>query len=126
MAMVVPRSRTSFDAIWHAALVNPVSTAHVILYDGTLVGAIGTHHTDGVEAVGYSVARPYWGRGIATRALALLLAEVKTRPLHARAAVSNAASHRVLLSNGFKMTGTIYEEATERYLACECACYLLV
>ncbi|MFT3686986.1 MAG: GNAT family N-acetyltransferase [Phycisphaerales bacterium] len=125
MAMVIPRSRENFDSLWAGILANPSATARAILYDGSLVGSIGTFLSDGHESVGYGIARSHWGRGIATRALALLLAEAKIRPLHARAAVSNAGSHKVLINNGFTMTGTVYEEATERYLACDCACYIL-
>ena len=41
------------------------------------------------------------GRGIATRALTLLLAEVPARPVFARAAADNEASLRVLAKAGF-------------------------
>jgi RimJ/RimL family protein N-acetyltransferase len=56
--------------------------------------------------VTYWIDRPAWGKGIATRALALLLELVTTRPLHARAASDNAGSLRVLQKCGFKAVGT--------------------
>jgi hypothetical protein len=50
--------------------------------------------------------RAAWGRGIASRALELLLALVPVRPLHARVASANAGSRRVLGRAGFVVTGT--------------------
>lgn len=58
--------------------------------------------------VGYWVGKDYWGKGIATRALALLLAlpEIpRHKTLVAKVVVGNAASERVLRNNGFTFTG---------------------
>ena len=46
----------------------------------------------------YWLGREYWGRGVATDALRRFLAEIKARPLYARAAADNRASLRVLKS----------------------------
>src|SRR4029453_1988037 len=53
----------------------------------------------------YWIGREFWGRGIATQALAVLLSAVKTRPLYARAAKDNVASLRVLEKCGFTIAG---------------------
>jgi RimJ/RimL family protein N-acetyltransferase len=55
--------------------------------------------------VSYWLGREFWGRGIASAALALLLAEVKTRPLHAHVVRHNVASIRVLQKCGFVISG---------------------
>ncbi len=58
--------------------------------------------------VGYWVGRDYWGRGIAARALSLLLAlpELpRNKPIVAKVMSGNEASGRVLLKNGFQFTG---------------------
>ncbi|NOX59424.1 MAG: GNAT family N-acetyltransferase, partial [Planctomycetes bacterium] len=52
----------------------------------------------------YGLVQAYWGPGIASRALGLLLAEVPRRPLHATAAATNTASIRVLMKHGFVST----------------------
>lgn len=57
------------------------------------------------EEVSYGLGKTFWGRGIATQALALFLAEVSIRPIHARVAKDNAASLRVLERNGFTISG---------------------
>lgn len=129
-AFVKPRAREAFDAAWakvFEGLADPHSgiRAKLILVDGTPCGSIGTHRTDGELQVGYLIARHFWNQGIATRALALLLEQFPTRPLNARAAARNTASIKVLLKNGFRITGTKWGDETERYLACEEICFLL-
>ena len=57
----------------------------------------------GDTLVGYWIGREYWGRGVASRALALFLMEVDERPLHAHVAAHNAGSIRVLEKCGFRV-----------------------
>src|SRR5215472_14315487 len=52
------------------------------------------------------IAKPYWGKGIATCALSAFLEHNKLRPLDARAAADNAASLRVLEQCGLVRIGT--------------------
>ncbi|HYD00085.1 MAG TPA: GNAT family N-acetyltransferase, partial [Phycisphaerales bacterium] len=99
MAMVKPRSKEVFDAVWEKILTDrtegttpPGVLQQAIIADGELCGTIGCHLRDGRCNVGYGLHQKHWGRGIASRALPLLLAEVALRPLYATAAVSNAAS----------------------------------
>lgn len=119
MAMVIPRTRAAFDAIWQASLASPQQSAWAIVIGDTLVGSIGCFESSGKSNVGYAIGRPYWGRGFATSALRQALDLYPPRPLYASAATSNAASIRVLTRCGFAATGTSFEPATERYLACE-------
>lgn len=55
--------------------------------------------------IGYWIGREYWGRGVATQALRLFVAEVPDRPLHAHVAAHNAGSIRVLQKCGFSFEG---------------------
>jgi RimJ/RimL family protein N-acetyltransferase len=71
MSMVRPRTREQFDAVWERSWSNPrVVPRAVVLRDEhrgqELVGSIGVFGMDGLDAVGYGIARPYWGRGIVT------------------------------------------------------------
>lgn len=101
-----PTDRSAFDA--HMAMVR--SSLDIILRavscDGRLVGSIASFAVDGQTEVTHWIDRAFWGRGIATRALALLLDLVPVRPLHARAASDNSGSLRVLQKSGFKIIGT--------------------
>ena len=119
MAIVHARTPESFEAHWSRVLANPAVFARAILADASLVGHISCFPMEGLDCVGYWIDRDFWGRGIATRALTLLLDEVPTRPLHAFAASSNIASIRVLERCGFIITGSRQAPADERFPACE-------
>ena len=101
-----PDDRTAFDA--HMAKVRSPAgnTLHAITCDGQFVGTVASFDFDGETDVTYWIDRAAWGRGIATRALELLMELVPTRPLHARAASDNVGSLRVLQKSGFKIIGT--------------------
>ncbi len=87
MAAVIPRDSQTFFSHWERALADSSIVARAITLDSVLVGQISCFSMDGLDSVGYWIARDYWSRGIATRALALFLREVRKRPLHARAAM---------------------------------------
>jgi RimJ/RimL family protein N-acetyltransferase len=101
-----PDDRAAFDA--HMARVRsaPGVTNRVITCDGELVGSAASFVVDGETEVTYWIDRAAWGRGIASRALELLIDLVPTRPLFARAASDNLGSLRVLQKCGFEVTGT--------------------
>ena len=101
-----PAYRGAFDA--HMAMVrsSPDITIRAVTCDGQLVGSVASFVIDGDTEVTYWIDRTAWGRGIATRALALLLDMVTVRQLHARAASDNAGSLRVLQKSDFKVIGT--------------------
>lgn len=121
IAVVTPRDRAGFDAHWAGILGDGGRGgifARAVLFDEALAGQISCFPMDGVDCVGYWIGREYWGRGVATRALRLLLEEVLVRPLHARAARSNVASIRVLERCGFVVTGYQVTPGNERFGAC--------
>jgi RimJ/RimL family protein N-acetyltransferase len=64
----------------------------------------------GIPYIGYGVAKSRRGRGHATRAIRLMVAEVlhdpNVRGVGAETAVANIPSQRVLEENGFTKTGT--------------------
>lgn len=135
MALVRPRTREAFEAIWTKIFADRASSTAVgaaegivqraILANGELCGVIGTRLVEGQCSVGYGLGRPHWGKGIMSRALGLVLAEVSRRPIHATAAATNAASIRVLTRHGFVITGRRAGPETERYVACEEVCLVL-
>lgn len=77
----------------------------VIEVDGAIAGTIGSFRIGDELEVTYWVDRTQWGRGIASAALQMLVAETAERPLHARAASDNIASIRVLEKAGFRRVG---------------------
>ena len=119
MAVTNSRTREAFDAHWAKALDDPANTTRAVLRDGVMVGYISCFPMDGEDHVGYWIDRAYWGKGIASRALHLLLREVTKRPLVATAATSNGASLRVLQKCGFVVERVRHSPATDRYPECE-------
>jgi len=119
MAVANARDERAFNEHWAEILGDPTVVAKAILVDGCVVGDINCFKLDGQDAVGYWIAREHWGRGIATRALVLLLEELPTRPLHARVARTNVASLRVLEHCGFVVTGYQLTPASDRFPECE-------
>jgi RimJ/RimL family protein N-acetyltransferase len=125
MAFTIPRTREAFDLHWAKVLDDPGNTARAVLLDGQVVGYISCFPMDGQDHVGYWIDRAWWGRGIASRALHLLLQEVGKRPLVATAATGNGASLRVLQKCGFAVEEVRLSPASERYPECEEAVLVL-
>ena len=96
-------------------LGDDTATKRTIVVDEQDVGNIGSWMSD-ERLVGYWIGREHWGKGIASRALSLFVADVETRrPLHAHVARRNPASIRVLEKAGFVIGGeaTIEESGVE-------------
>jgi RimJ/RimL family protein N-acetyltransferase len=101
-----PNDRSAFEAHMAQIVALPDAVLLAITSDDQVVGTIGSFVSQGATEVTYWIDRSWWGQGIATRALALLLDTVAVRPLQARAASDNAGSLRVLHKNGFRVLGT--------------------
>lgn len=100
-----PDDREAFDAWLARVRANPTVIQKMIWVDGLLVGSISTFEMEGEREVSYWLDRAVWGRGIASNALAAMLAIDTQRPLSARAATANAASAAVLERVGFVEVG---------------------
>jgi len=125
MAGTKPRTREAFFAAWDRILVDPAVNSRVIELDGVILGSISRFQADGHDCVGYWIARAHWGRGVASRALAMFLIEEPRRPLRATAASTNAPSRHILEKCGFRCQGLRMGEETDRFIAREIADYLL-
>ena len=108
MAAFPARGRDAFMAHWAKVLADDTVAKQTILFEGQVVGNIGSWEQDGERAVGYWIGKQYWGKGIATRALSAFLGQITERPLYAHVAKHNAGSRRVLEKCGF----TIVDEHT--------------
>lgn len=93
---------------------NPVSV-FAIEYNGSLAGGIGVHpQTDIMRKnmeLGYWIGEPYWGNGIATAAIGLIIPyafkNFDINRIYARPFGTNIASQRVLEKSGFKKEARI-------------------
>lgn len=102
----------SFAARWKKSSDGGQAHHKTIMLGGSgdggeeVVGFVATFLLEGKLQIAYWIARPHWGRGIASAALTQLLQQVTTRPLYASAAKDNVGSLRVLEKCGFKIFGS--------------------
>ena len=97
--------REAFDAHWAKIMNDDTVMIKTILYNGEVTGSVLSFEMFGNTEVSYWIGMKYWGRGIATSALAEFLKLQTTRPLHAHSAKDNIGSIRVLEKCGFKVIG---------------------
>ncbi|MDB5250316.1 MAG: family N-acetyltransferase [Segetibacter sp.] len=84
-----------------------------IVYNGNIAGSIGVTPKEDVYRksieIGYFVGEAYWGKGIATLAVAQMMEYIKTNfevvRIYAEVFGHNKASMKVLKKNGFHLEG---------------------
>jgi RimJ/RimL family protein N-acetyltransferase len=101
MVAFASRDREAHAAHLERLLADPQVVIRTIVEDESVAGHVLSFPRDGVHEVGYWLGRQFWGRGIATAALAEFLRIDPSRPLHGVVAEHNAASRRVLEHHGF-------------------------
>ena len=119
MAVFASRDRASHFEQWTTRIMgNPDNVARTVLVDGVVAGNVLSWPIDGVRYVGYWIGRDFWGAGVATQAVGLLLGELTERPLYADVVQTNRGSQRVLEKNGFVLIEQrpSHDEGLEEYL----------
>jgi RimJ/RimL family protein N-acetyltransferase len=107
-AFIDPRTSDDVEAYrrkWRRLLADESVVTRVVEVDGEVVGSVGCFEMEGEKEVTYWIRESWWGRGLATTALAALLAEVEERPVYGRVAADNVGSVKVLERNGFQRVG---------------------
>ncbi len=95
-----PSEKTAYMEKWAKIVDGGEVNMQTILVDSTIVGSV-LHFDMGHETnVSYWIGRAYWGKGVASKALAQFIAAAK-RPLFAQVAFDNIGSQKVLARNGF-------------------------
>jgi RimJ/RimL family protein N-acetyltransferase len=112
MAAFPAREYDSHMAHWAQVRADETGILRTIVVEGQVAGNVVSWPADGRRMVGYWIGREFWGRGIATRALAEMLEELTERPLHALVAPHNLGSIRVLEKCGFVRVAEDDEEVT--------------
>ena len=107
MAVFPIRSPEAFFEHWATIRAIPTNTTRTVLVDDVVVGNIMSWVHDDEREVGYWIGREHWGRGYATQALRLLLAEIADRPVQAHIALHNVGSQRVVEHCGFVRVGEV-------------------
>lgn len=99
------RDHEAFMTHWGKIMADESVQLKTILFGGEVAGNIVCFIQLGEREVGYWLGKEYWGKGIATRALAEFLKIIETRPLYAHVAKHNIGSRRVLEKCGFRIAG---------------------
>ena len=98
--------RDAFERRWSRLRADETLINRAIVVDGEVAGTIGSWGDPDEREITYWIGRSYWGKGIATCALAAFLTVDPSRPLHGRVAYDNVASRRVLEKCGFRAIAT--------------------
>lgn len=112
-----PYTLEDADKFFLAAKYDAKSIRRAIEWKGQYVGNIGLHFTDDVyrfnAEIGYFIGEPYWGRGIASQAIPLMLELGFQHPsmhrIFAGVFSYNPVSMRVLEKAGFRFEGVALE-----------------
>jgi RimJ/RimL family protein N-acetyltransferase len=99
---VPARERDAYEAHWTKLRGDPeILLRTITTEDGAVAGQLLSFPREGIREIGYWLGREFWGRGIATAALAEFLSLVPERPVYGVVSEANVASRRVLERNGF-------------------------
>ena len=104
MARFNSRPHGAFIEHWTRILDDDRVFKRAIVADGELAGQVVCFERSAIQQIGYWLGREFWGRGVASRAVALALPQIGRRPLYAFVAPHNVASQRVLEKCGFRRT----------------------
>jgi RimJ/RimL family protein N-acetyltransferase len=122
MAAFPTRGKDAFMEHWSKIIVDHSVLTKTILFQGDVAGNIVCFEQLGEQEVGYWLGKEYWGKGIASTALAQFLEFIETRPLYAHVAKHNIASKRVLEKCGFNVVAEdmffskVFGEDIEEYI----------
>lgn len=105
MAAFPSRDREAYMAHWAKIMADDSVILKTVLFNKHVAGNMVSFEISGKREVGYWIGKEYWGKGIATKALAAFLDHVKTRPLYAHVAKHNIGSRQVLEKCGFTIIG---------------------
>ncbi len=132
----MPHPYTLADAEAHLGRIgtDPLHHSFCIEVEGKVAGAIGLKVKEDVHRhtaeLGYWVAEPYWGRGLATAAVRAFVAErLEALPLHrifAELYANNPASVRVLEKAGFEYEGRLRKNVVKDGKILDSLVYALV
>ncbi|MET9817678.1 GNAT family protein [Streptomyces sp. NPDC006386] len=112
-----PRPREAFLRHWKAnVLGDDTCFVQTVTADGAVAGNIVAWWDGDRRFIGYWLGRPYWGRGIGSRALGLFLEREENRPLYADPFSGNTGSIRLVEKHGFRRTGTVRHREDDHVL----------
>ncbi len=101
-----PADKSAYLIKYTKLLSEPTVNNQTIIVDNIIVGSIAKFVMEGNAEITYWIDRPFWGQGIATKALTCFLTIESARPIFARVAFDNFGSQKVLEKCGFVKIGS--------------------
>lgn len=101
-----PTDKTAYLEKYTKLLYNPTVNMQTIIVDSNVVGTVTKFEINDEAEVAFWIDKPFWGKGIATKALNIFLEIETKRPIFAHAAFDNFGSQKVLEQCGFIKIGT--------------------
>ena len=120
-----PYNRDAFLEKWTGVIANDDIIIRTILSGKRILGNVLVYRMDGEPQLSYWIDKAYWGQGIATQAVAMLLKEFTDRPVFASASADNLGSIAVLEKSGFVRQRTETGFANARQCDIVEVCYQL-
>ncbi len=114
-----PTNQAAYLEKYTTHLQDPTINMQTILVDDTIAGSVAKFEMHGKTGITYWLDRPFWGKGVTTTALKMLLAMEPTRPIFGWVAFDNVSSQRVLEKCGFVKIGTDKGFANARQMEIE-------
>jgi len=114
MAAFAARDREAFMTHWRDRVMgDPSGTKQSIVVDNQIAGYVVCYASEGKHFLGYWLGKRFWGRGIGSQAVAILLSTQSVRPIYAEVAAHNAASIRILTKFGFIRSSSYTETSPD-------------
>ncbi|MCT4560381.1 MAG: GNAT family N-acetyltransferase [Crocinitomicaceae bacterium] len=120
-----PSDKMAYLTKWSKLIQAPNIVMFTYHLNDQIVGSVVHFEMMGETNVSYWIDRRHWNKGIATQGLKMFLGKTSKRPLHARTAVDNYGSQRVLEKCGFVKIRTEKAFANARQAEIEEFVYIL-
>ena len=101
-----PTDKIAYLEKYTKLLYNPTVNMQTILADNNVVGTVTKFEINDEAEIAFWIDKPYWGKGIAAKALNMFLELETKRPIFGHAAFDNFGSQKVLEKCGFVKIGT--------------------
>lgn len=106
--------KTAYLEKYTKLLYNPTVNMQTIVVDSNVVGTVTKFEINDEAEVAFWIDKPFWGQGIATKALKMFLDIETKRPIWGHTAFDNIGSQKILEQCGFVKTGTEKSFASAR------------
>jgi RimJ/RimL family protein N-acetyltransferase len=114
-----PTDKPAYLEKYTRLLHNPTVNMQTIVMGDTVIGTVTKFEIDDEAEIAFWIDKPFWGRGVATKALKMFLNVETKRPIFGHAAFDNFGSQKVLEKCGFVKIGTHKGFANARKLEIE-------